>query len=110
MNSPSVSSVYLVITTAASLAEAEKIAGTVVPERLAACANLLPQIDSRYWWEGRVRSGQEVMIFMKTTAERYPALESRIRGLHSYDTPEIVALPIVGGNPDYLRWIQGSVC
>ena len=98
----------LVLSTAEKLAEAEQIAQVLVGERLAACVNLLPQIDSRYWWEGKIQSGQEVLMLIKTTSARLPALTRRIKALHSYTTPEVIALPIVGGSADYLNWLTSS--
>jgi len=98
--------VYFVYVTAADEAEAEKIAGTVVGERLAACANLLGVIQSVYWWEGKVCEGEEIALVLKTSKARKAELIARIKELHSYDCPGIVCLPIADGNPDFLEWIR----
>ena len=86
--------------------EAEKIARTLVEERLAACANLIPQIRSIYRWQGKIEDEPEVMLIFKTTEPRIPALIERVRELHSYDVPEIIALPILQGHTPYLDWVR----
>jgi periplasmic divalent cation tolerance protein len=98
----------VVLSTAPKVEEAEKIAQTLVQERLAACVNLLPQIDSRYWWEGKIQSGQEVLMIMKTVSGRFKALKKRIHDLHSYEVPEILAVPVATGSEAYLRWMKES--
>ena len=99
---------FFVYVTAATESEAELIARTVVEERLAACANQLGSIQSIYWWEGRVCEGEEVALVLKTAEERKDELVERIKQLHSYDCPCIVCLPIAGGNPDFLAWINSE--
>lgn len=91
--------------TCASSEEASRIGRAVVEERLAACANILPGLVSIYRWQGRIETGQEVALVLKTRAERVEALTARIRALHSYSVPCVVALPILAGNPDYLAWL-----
>lgn len=98
-------SAVLVYVTAASEDEARKIASTAVGERLAACANILGTIRSLYWWEGAVQEGGEVALILKTQASLTERLVARIRALHSYTVPCVVALPIQAGNPDFLDWI-----
>ena len=88
------------------MAEAETISRTVVEERLAACANIIGEIRSFYQWEEQVQEGQEVGIFLKSRSELIDALTARVRQIHSYECPCIVAVPIEGGNPDYLAWIS----
>ena len=78
-------------------------------ERWAACAQVQGPIESTYRWEGRVERAAEWYCHLKTTRESAPGLRARLRELHPYDTPEIIALPIVDGDPDYLRWIETSV-
>jgi len=97
---------YFVYVTVADADEAERIARTVVEERLAACANMLGATESVYWWEGKVCEGDEVALVLKTSNSRKDELVNRIRQLHSYDCPCIVCLPIAGGNPDFLQWIK----
>jgi periplasmic divalent cation tolerance protein len=86
-------------------AEAKMIAEAVVGERLAACANLLDGMESIYWWEGQLESGKECVLIFKSRSELLEALTARVKELHSYSVPCVVALPIVGGNPDYLAWL-----
>lgn len=100
---------YWVYITASTVEEARSIASAVVGERLAACANLLGAIESLYWWDGAVQSGNEVALILKTTSDQLEALIKRVKALHSYDCPCIVALPIAGGHPEFLRWI-GREC
>jgi len=101
---------YLVVlVTAASAEEAGAIGQAVVDEQLAACANLVPAIASTYWWQGKVERAGEALLILKTRDDLLEALTRRVRELHSYTVPEIIALPIVGGNPDYLRWIDDAV-
>jgi periplasmic divalent cation tolerance protein len=84
------------------------IAESLVDERLAACVNLVPAIESVYRWEGKVVRDSEALLIIKTTDERYPELESRVKELHSYTTPEVVTLTIHRGSADYLRWLRES--
>ncbi|HET8625022.1 MAG TPA: divalent-cation tolerance protein CutA [Gemmatimonadales bacterium] len=98
-----------VTTTVATQAEAERIAGTLVKERLAACVQIAGPIASTYHWQGAVEHATEWYCHCKTTLARYPALEARLRALHPYETPEIIALPIVAALPAYLAWIEDSV-
>ena len=89
--------------------EAQRIAHAVVSERLAACVNILPAIQSVYRWQEKIESAEEVLMLMKTTQERFPALRDRIVQLHSYDTPEIIALTIAAGAEKYLAWLGSQV-
>jgi periplasmic divalent cation tolerance protein len=95
----------VVFVTAGSEAEAETIARALVEERLAACVNILPPIRSIYRWEGKVADDQEWLLFIKTRAQRFSAVEARVKALHSYQVPEVIALPIVQGAEGYLRWL-----
>lgn len=95
-----------VTTTTDSRQEAAEIAKSAVAERLAACAQLVGPIASTYWWEGEIESAEEWMVLFKTTAERFEALAVQITERHSYDTPEIIATPVVAGSDDYLSWIR----
>jgi periplasmic divalent cation tolerance protein len=91
--------------TAASPEEARRIGRTLVEERLAACANIIPGMMSFYWWQGKIDEGQETVLIAKTREELVPQLTARVKSLHSYTTPCVVALPILGGNADFLQWI-----
>ena len=86
-------------------AAALALAGKLVERRLAACVNVLAECASVYRWQGCIETAAEVPVLIKTSAERYPALEQAIRELHPYELPEIVAVPIRGGLPGYLQWI-----
>ncbi|WP_242909569.1 divalent-cation tolerance protein CutA [Actinomadura terrae] len=92
--------------TAGSRDEAEKVVQAAVNERLAACAQISGPITSTYWWQGKLEKDEEFFIAMKTTDERLDALIASVKANHSYDTPEIVAVPIVGGLGEYLTWIK----
>jgi periplasmic divalent cation tolerance protein len=96
-------SVYV---TASSVEEAEMIGSAMVRERLAACANIIPEIVSIYRWEGKVEKDRETLMFLKTKKEKVPELVKRIKELHSYEVPAILTLHILDGNMDYLRWVD----
>jgi periplasmic divalent cation tolerance protein len=99
----------IVLVTVRTLSEGRKIARSVVKKQLAACVNLvLSPVNSIYRWQGRVEVTHEYLLLIKTTSLRYAALEKEIVKLHSYDVPEIVALPIAGGLPEYLAWLRAS--
>ncbi len=99
-------SAQLVYVTAGNRDDAMKIGEAAVRGRLAACANILGEMTSIYWWEGNVQNDGEVAMILKTTAENLPALIDKIREIHPYDCPCIVALDIEKGNPDFLNWIE----
>lgn len=100
--------VVSVYVTAADADEAARIARAVVEDQLAACANVIPAIRSIYRWQGTVEDSAEAAVIFKTRAALVPALEARVRELHSYEMPCIVAWPIVGGAADYLDWVRGE--
>ena len=100
--------VLTVFTTWPDLETARAAARTLVEERLAACGNILPGVESVYRWEGKVETGAEVLVVFKTTIGRYPALETRLRALHPYQVPEVLALRVTDGLPAYLRWVEHS--
>lgn len=91
--------------TCASVEEAEHIGRTVVEERLAACANILPGATSIYRWQGRIETASETVLVLKTRGGLVDALAERVKALHSYTVPCVVALPITAGNPDYRAWL-----
>ena len=95
--------------TAASFEEAPRIAETLVDSRLAACVQVLSEMQSIYLWKGKVERAREVLIIAKTTSAKFSELQRQVRGLHSYETPEIIALPIVAGSEDYLKWLTSSL-
>ena len=96
----------LVLTSCPDEAVADRIALALVEQRLAACVNRCAPVHSVYRWQGSVERANEILLLIKTTGERYPALEHAIRQLHPYDLPEIIAVPITAGNAGYLRWIS----
>jgi len=98
----------VVLVTAGSQQEAEAIATSLVESRLAACVNVLP-IQSVYTWKGEINKEQEWQLLIKTDLAQFPNLEAKIRELHSYEVPEIIALPILAGSHSYLNWISASV-
>jgi periplasmic divalent cation tolerance protein len=98
----------LLYITAANRDEAEKIANALVEERLAACANILGEISSIYWWQGKLTTDREVALTLKTRADLVEAAITRVKALHSYTVPCIVALPLLAGNPDYFAWLAAE--
>jgi periplasmic divalent cation tolerance protein len=98
-----------VTTTIDSRASAERLAALLVGERLAACAQVVGPVASTYWWQGRVEQATEWYCHLKTTFARLPELETRLKAVHSYQVPEIIAVPISAGHPAYLAWIEDTV-
>ncbi len=99
----------LVFVTAGSADEGGRIGRALVEEGLAACANIIPGIRSIYRWKGEVCDDEEVLIMIKSKATLFERLKKRVKELHSYEVPEIIAFPITLGSPDYLRWIDEVV-
>jgi periplasmic divalent cation tolerance protein len=99
----------IVTSTTDSETAAQELAAQVIEERLGACAQVVGPVTSVYRWEGAVRTDQEWRVEIKTTAARVAALTERIRQLHAYDLPEVVATPIEGGSADYLAWVTTEV-
>jgi periplasmic divalent cation tolerance protein len=94
--------------TVGSSEEARRIGRALVEERLAAAVNIVDGVSSLYWWQGRLEQAEETVTLLKTRSDLVPALAERVRQLHSYECPCVVALPIVGGNADYLTWIESE--
>jgi periplasmic divalent cation tolerance protein len=101
--------IVVVMVTAPSAEVGERIAAAVVPEHLAACVNIVPGLRSIFVWQGKVEDEREVLLLMKTRADRLGALEARVRELHPYTVPEFIALPVVAGHRPYLAWVADSV-
>jgi periplasmic divalent cation tolerance protein len=101
--------ILLAFSTFPDLETARRIAQQLVTENLAACANIIPAVDSIYRWQGKIESAQEALAFFKTTAARYAALQERLKTLHPYEVPEIICLRIADGLPDYLQWVSANV-
>lgn len=98
----------VIFVTTSSTEEANEIGRVLVEERLAACANVVTGVSSRYWWKGEIDTASEALLMLKTRQDLIDSVAARVRSLHSYTVPEVVAIPIIGGNPDYLDWIDES--
>jgi periplasmic divalent cation tolerance protein len=103
------SAVVTVLTTAPDAQVAETLGRTLVEERLAACASVIPGVRSIYWWEGEVQVAGEAMVLLKTTVEHADSLTARMVELHPYDVPEVLTLPVTGGHEPYLSWVGAEV-
>jgi periplasmic divalent cation tolerance protein len=99
----------LVLVTAPDLKTARRLAGAALKARVVACANLVPRIESHYWWQGKLERGSEVLLLLKTTTGHLAALEELILARHPYDTPEFLVVSIQTGNRRYLDWLLGCV-
>ena len=108
MSSPNDEAI-VVLMTAANGEEAARLADLLIGAHLAACVQILPEIESVYRWEGKIERQAETLLFAKTTRSKFEDLEREVRALHSYDTPEIIALPIVAGSAPYLEWLSESL-
>ena len=106
----STSSARIVMTTVASAEEAARLGRALVEERLAACATLLPAVQSIYHWQDQIESSAECLLLLKTACDRLPALEARLHELHSYQTPEFLVLAVEAGSHPYLAWLEASLC
>ena len=95
----------VVLITTNGVEEAQLITRVLLEQRLAACVNIVPRINSSYWWQGKIESGEESLLVAKTRAALLDTLVKSVREVHSNEVPEIIALPIVGGSQDYLNWI-----
>lgn len=102
-------SYIIVLVTAKDKAQASKIAKGLLEAKLIACANIITGVESFFWWQGKIDRSKEVLLVLKTKSNLFKKLESKIRSLHSYEVPEIIALPIVSGSKAYLKWIDDSV-
>ena len=98
----------VVMVTAPNKALARRLGKAALEAKLAACANIVPAVESHYWWEGKLESNDEVLLLLKTRQELLPKLERAIRGIHPYDTPEFIALPLTGGSRKYRAWLADN--
>ncbi|MDR3456361.1 MAG: divalent-cation tolerance protein CutA [Verrucomicrobiae bacterium] len=98
----------LVLVTAPDLKTARALAKSALQARLIACANLIPRLESHYWWQGKIESDKEVLLLLKTPKSRLAALEKLILDRHPYDTPEFLVLPLAAGSKKYLAWLAAS--
>ena len=99
----------LVLVTASSKKEAEKISHRLLEQKLIACANIVGPVSSHFHWGGKVEAAEEFLVLMKSRRDLFEELSEQVRGLHSYEVPEILALPIVAGSEAYLDWLSGSL-
>lgn len=99
----------VILITAKDKKEATKIAQGLLGAKLIACANIIDGVQSLFWWQGKIDSSTEVMLVLKTKNDLFKEVSAKVKSLHSYQTPEIIALPIISGNENYLSWIDSSV-
>ncbi|MGQ9531014.1 MAG: divalent-cation tolerance protein CutA [Candidatus Bathycorpusculaceae bacterium] len=99
----------IVIVTAPNKSEAEKIVQSMFNERLIACANIIGPVHSLFWWQGKIESAEEYMLLMKTNAGMFEKIAEKVKSLHSYEVPEIIAMPIVKGFKHYLEWLTKTL-
>jgi len=99
----------VVLITTGTPEEAQRIAAVLLEQRKAACVNIVPRVSSRFWWRGELDSAEESLLIVKTRASLLDEVVSLVKEAHSYDVAEVIALPIVGGNKDYLDWMGGEV-
>jgi periplasmic divalent cation tolerance protein len=100
--------VLLLFTTFPGIDQARSAVRTLVEERLAACGNIVPGLESIYSWKGNIETSQETLVLLKTRASLYEAAEARLRQLHPYEVPEIIAVPVTAGSQPYLDWVRQS--
>ena len=89
--------------------QARRIADMLLEKRKAACVNIVPKVDSLYWWQGRIQADAESLLIVKTQFSLVDDIITLVKGVHSYKVPEIIALPVIGGSADYLSWLAGEV-
>ena len=99
----------VVLITAVDKKQAAKIARALVQRKLVACVNVIDRVSSMFWWKGSVDTAVEVLMLAKSTRAKLPRIAALVKSMHSYEVPEIIALPVVGGNRDYLDWIDESI-
>jgi periplasmic divalent cation tolerance protein len=99
----------MALVTAPDLKTARKLARAALAARLIACANVVPRLESHYWWEGKIEKSTEVLLILKTTTTNLPALENLILSQHPYETAEFVSFPLANGSKKYLQWLTNAV-
>jgi len=99
----------IILITCANEEEAQKISRALVSERLCACVNILGNVKSLFWWEGKVDSSPEVLLIAKSKKSKFTGIIKLVKSLHSYEVPEIIALPIIAGDKKYLSWLNNSI-
>ena len=99
----------VILITASMDEEAEKIANRLLTQRKAACVNIIPKVRSLFWWKGELDSADEAVLIVKSKASLIDEIVSLVKEAHSYEVPEVIALPLIGGNPDYLSWMSDEL-
>jgi len=100
-------SIVMLITSTAE--EAPKIANALLNRRKVACVNIIPSVSSFFWWQGKIDTARESLLIIKTSARLLDEVVALVKEIHSYDVPEVITLPIIGGNEDYLKWLETEV-
>jgi len=100
---------YLVVFITTPTDKGWEIANFIVENKLGACVNVVEEVSSVYWWQGNIERDKESLLVVKTSADKFPKLVEEVKKVHPYTVPEIIALPIVAGNGDYLKWIEESL-
>ena len=103
------SSCIVLLITTATAEEAQRISRVLLEQKKVAYVNILPRVNSLFWWQGKLDSAEESLLIVKTKASQLSEIVPLVKELHSYDIPELIALPIIGGNQDYLEWIEKEV-
>lgn len=99
----------VILITASTGAEAQQIADKLLAQRKAACVNIIPNVHSLFWWKGEIDSAEETILIVKSRASLIDEIVSLVKEVHSYEVPEVIALPLVGGNQDYLNWLSAEL-
>lgn len=99
----------VIFITTGSVEEAQNIARLLLNKRTVACVNIVPKVDSLFWWQGEIDSTQESLLIAKTKAPLLTEIIELVKSIHSYEVPEVIALPVIGGSADYLNWIDSEV-
>jgi|ERR1043166_947799 periplasmic divalent cation tolerance protein len=100
--------IVLALSTFPDIESARRVSNELVVQKLAACANILPSVESIYRWKGKIEQGNETLVFFKVSEDRQSAFQEKLRSLHPYEVPEIIFLPVTAGLPDYLGWVAES--
>ena len=99
----------VVLSTCATEEEGEKLARLLIEERLAACVNVIPRMRSFYWWQGSIESSAECLLVVKSSRALFDSVKSALASAHSYEVPEVLALPIVDGSENYMNWLESNI-
>ncbi|AAC07082.1 divalent-cation tolerance protein CutA [Aquifex aeolicus] len=100
---------YYVVLITVPVDKGEELSNFIVENKLGACVNVVPEVNSVYWWKGNIEKDKEALLVVKTSAQKFKELLEKVKSVHPYTVPEIIALPILAGNPDYLNWIEDSL-